>query len=83
MKEFIEHIIHHLVDNPKAVHVDQVIGEQTIVLDLHVEPSDMGKVIGRNGQMADALRTILAVASARRDKKYILEIIKAQQEGMF
>ena len=77
MKEFIEHLIHRLADKPKAVHVDQVIGEQTIGLDVYVDSSDMGKVMRRNGQMAEALRTILALASARRDEKYTLEIIKA------
>ncbi|MBN1481806.1 KH domain-containing protein [candidate division KSB1 bacterium] len=61
MKEFIENIIQHLVDKPEGIHVDHIIGEHTIVLELQVEVSDMGKVIGRNGQMANSLKTILAV----------------------
>ncbi len=83
MKAFIEHIIKHIVDNPDDIYISQITGEHTIVLELHAKISDMGKVIGRSGQMADALRTILAVASAKKDKRYMLEIIEAKNKQDF
>lgn len=76
MKEFIEFIVKHLVDNPSAVHVNEVDGERTIVLELRVEQSDMGKVIGRRGQTAKSLRTILSAASAKEGKRAVLEILE-------
>jgi len=81
MKEFIENIVKHLVNKPENVHIDQIIGEYTTVLEMHVESSDIGKVIGRNGQMANSLRTLLAAASAKQNKKkYVLEIITAPKK---
>ncbi len=75
MKEFIEYLIKHLVDKPDEVKITEVVGEQTIVFELHVGDGDMGKVIGKSGQTARSLRTILTAASAKQGKRSILEIL--------
>lgn len=76
MKEFIEFIVKHLVDNPSEVQVNEVDGERTIVFELRVGQGDMGKVIGRRGQTAKSLRTLLAAASAKMGKRAVLEILE-------
>ncbi len=76
MKEFIEFIVKHLVDNPSAVHVNEIEGEKTVVFELRVGEGDMGKVIGRRGQTAKSLRTLLAAASAKMGKRSVLEILE-------
>ncbi len=76
MKEFIEFIVKHLVDYPDKVVVNEIDGERTIVFELRVGQGDMGKVIGRRGQTARALRTLLAAASAKMGKRSVLEILE-------
>ncbi|MFQ5770000.1 MAG: KH domain-containing protein [bacterium] len=76
MKEFIEFIIKHLVDKPDEVHVNEIDGERTVVFELRVGQGDMGKVIGRRGQTAKSLRTLLAAASAKMGKRAVLEILE-------
>jgi predicted RNA-binding protein YlqC (UPF0109 family) len=76
MKDFIEFIVKHLVDNPDQVHVNEVDGERTVVFELRVGQGDMGKVIGRRGQTAKSLRTLLAAASAKMGKRAVLEILE-------
>ena len=76
MKEFIEFIVKNLVDNPDAVSVTEVIGERTTVFELRVETSDLGKVIGKKGQTAKSIRTILGAASAKLGKRAVLEILE-------
>ena len=76
MKEFIEYIVKHLVDNPDAVKVNEIDGERTVVFELRVGDGDMGKVIGRRGQTAKSLRTLLAAASAKNGKRAVLEILE-------
>ncbi len=76
MKEFLEFIVKHLVDKPDEVHVNEVDGERTIVFELRVDQGDMGKVIGRRGQTAKSLRTLLAAASAKIGKRSVLEILE-------
>ncbi len=76
MKEFLEFIVKHLVDKPDEVHVNEVDGERTIVFELRVDQGDMGKVIGRRGQTAKSLRTLLAAASAKVGKRSVLEILE-------
>lgn len=74
-KEMVEYLAKALVDHPEAVDVTQVEGDKSIILELRVEPSDMGKVIGRRGRVAQAIRTI-AKAAAVRDKKMVhVEIV--------
>ncbi len=76
MKEFIEYIVKHLVDKPEEVFVNEIDGEKTVVYELRVGQGDMGKIIGRRGQTAKALRTILSAASAKRGKRSVLEILE-------
>ena len=74
MKELVEVIAKALVDNPDAVSVtEKEEGEET-VLELTVDPSDMGKVIGKQGRIAKAIRSVVKAAASREDKKTVLEI---------
>ncbi|TAK20981.1 MAG: KH domain-containing protein [Chloroflexota bacterium] len=75
MKELIEYIARSLVDRPEAVRVTQVEGEQSVIFELQVAPDDMGKIIGKEGRIANAIRTLLKVAAAREGKRASLEII--------
>jgi hypothetical protein len=75
MKELIERIAKSLVDYPEHVTVNEIVGKQTTILELKVAKEDIGKVIGKKGQTANALRTLLSAASGKVNKHYILEII--------
>ena len=76
MKELIKYIAQSLVDNPDLVAVSEVLGEQTSVLELRVAKEDLGKVIGKQGRTAKAMRTILSAASTKLRKRAVLEIIE-------
>ena len=76
MKDLITTIAQALVDNPQAVSVEKVEGNQTTVLELKVAKKDLGKVIGKQGRTARAMRTILSAASAKIKKRTVLEIIE-------
>jgi predicted RNA-binding protein YlqC (UPF0109 family) len=76
MRELIEYIARALVDNPEMVQVSEVEGNQTSVLELKVAKEDLGKVIGKQGRTARAMRTILSAASAKVKKRTVLEIIE-------
>lgn len=76
MKELIKTIAQALVDNPDSVEVDEVVGEQTSVIELRVAKEDMGKVIGKEGRTAHAMRTILSAASMKFNKRAVLEILE-------
>ncbi len=76
MKELVEKIAKALVDHPDQVQVHQVEGEQTTILELKVAPEDLGKVIGREGRTARAIRTILSAAGMKMRKRFVLEIIE-------
>ena len=76
MKELITYMARALVDNPDNVEVTEVIGEQTTVLELRVAKEDLGKVIGKQGKTAKAMRTILSAASTKAHKRSVLEIIE-------
>ena len=76
MKELVEQIAKALVDNPDAVHVSAVEGEQTTVLELRVDQSDLGKVIGKQGRTARAIRTLLGAAGMKLRKRFLLEILE-------
>jgi len=76
MKELIEAIAKALVDNPDQVVVKVVEGEQVIVLELRVHPSDLGKVIGKQGRTARSIRTILNAAGMKLKKRFTLEILE-------
>ena len=76
MKELLETIAKALVDNPDQVQVRAIEGEHVTVLELRVHPSDMGRVIGRKGRMADSIRTILAAAGMKLGKRVKVEILE-------
>ncbi|MEA3429018.1 MAG: KH domain-containing protein [Thermodesulfobacteriota bacterium] len=76
MKDLIKEIAQALVDNPEQVEVSEVEGNQTSVLELKVAKEDLGKVIGKQGRTARAMRTILSAASAKIKKRTVLEIIE-------
>jgi len=76
MKELIEFIAKALVDRPEEVHVNEVSGQQTSVIELKVAKSDLGKVIGKQGRTAHAMRTILNAASTKLRKRAVLEILE-------
>lgn len=76
MKELIKFMAQALVDNPDLVEVTEIIGEQTSVLELRVAKEDLGKVIGKQGRTAKAMRTILSAASTKIKKRSVLEIIE-------
>jgi uncharacterized protein len=76
MKELIKYMAQALVDNPEKVEVSEIAGEQTSVLELRVAKEDLGKVIGKQGRTAKAMRTILSAASTKVRKRTVLEIIE-------
>lgn len=76
MKEFITRIAQALVDYPDQVEVEEVVGEQTTVLELKVAKEDLGKVIGKQGRTAQAMRTLLNAAATKLKKRCVLEIIE-------
>lgn len=76
MKALVEYIAKSLVDNPEQVQVNEVEGEQVTVLELKVDKADLGKVIGKQGRTARAIRTILGAASIRANKRTVLEILE-------
>lgn len=76
MKELIGYIARALVDNPDQVQVNEIQGEQTSVIELKVAKEDLGKVIGKQGRTARAMRTILSAASTKIRKRSVLEIIE-------
>lgn len=76
MKDLLEEIAKALVDNPDDVQVTEVEGEQTTVLELRVRNEDLGKVIGRQGRTARAIRTLLAAAGMKVHKRFVLEILE-------
>ena len=76
MKELIKYISQALVDSPDKVEVTEIVGEQTSVIELRVAKEDLGKVIGKQGRTAKAIRTILSAASAKLNKRSVLEIIE-------
>lgn len=75
MKELVEFIAKSLVENPDAVIVNEVNGEQSIILELKVAPDDMGKIIGKQGRIAKAIRTVVKAAALKQNKRVIVEII--------
>jgi predicted RNA-binding protein YlqC (UPF0109 family) len=76
MKELVEIIAKHLVDNPEGVSVREIEGENSTVVELKVAPSDMGKIIGKQGRIARSIRTLVKAAAIRNDKRVIVEIIQ-------
>ncbi|MCK4941593.1 KH domain-containing protein [candidate division WOR-3 bacterium] len=76
LKELIEYIAKALVDNPEKVEVKEIAGEKSIIYELKVGEGDMGKVIGKEGRTANALRTIITAAAMKLGKRTVLEILE-------
>ena len=76
MKDLIEFIAKSLVDEPDAVTVNEIQGERTTILELSVAQSDLGKVIGKQGRTARAIRAVLAASAVRVHKRAVLEIVE-------
>ena len=76
MKGLLIQIVKTLIDNPEQVQVNEIVSAQTVVLELKVDQSDMGKVIGKQGKTAHAIRTVLNAASGKAGKRYVLDIVE-------
>ncbi len=76
MGELVEYIAKSLVDNPEQVKVKEVEGSQSLIIELSVAPEDMGKVIGKQGRIAKAIRTVVKAAATKDNKRVIVEIIQ-------
>ncbi|MBR4012321.1 MAG: KH domain-containing protein [Spirochaetaceae bacterium] len=75
-KDLIEYIAKSLVDDPSAVSMQEVEGEKSTIIELRVASSDIGKVIGKYGRIAKALRTVLSASATKTGKRYSLEILE-------
>ncbi len=76
MKELLEIIAKALVEHPEDVHVSEIEGEQSIILELRVAQDDMGKVIGKQGRIAKAIRNVIKAAATRENKRVVVEILQ-------
>lgn len=76
MKELVEVIAKSLVENPEEVSVIETVDGDSVLIELKVDPSDMGKVIGRQGRIAKAIRSLVKAASSKEDKKVVVEIVQ-------
>ena len=76
LREFVEFMAKSIVDNPEEVQVAEVAGEKTTVIELRVASEDLGKVIGKQGRTAKAIRSILSAAAAKMKKRAVLEILE-------
>ena len=74
-KELVEYIARSLVDDPDGVSVSMIEGEKSTILELRVSPDDIGKVIGKNGRIAKAIRTVLSASATKTGKRVVLEIL--------
>ena len=75
MKELLEYLAKSLVDNPDEVQLKLLEAEKTVVLELRVSPEDMGKIIGKQGRIAQAIRTVIRAAAVKEGKRVVVEII--------
>ncbi|MBI3795101.1 MAG: KH domain-containing protein [Nitrospinae bacterium] len=76
MKELIETIVKQIVDNPEEVQVSEIVGNKTTVIELRVSQPDLGKVIGKQGRTAQAMRTLLTAAATKNNQRAVLEILE-------
>ncbi|QSX07303.1 KH domain-containing protein [Sedimentibacter sp. zth1] len=76
MGELVEYLAKSLVDNPDLVKVKEVEGSQSLIIELSVAPEDMGKVIGKQGRIAKAIRTVVKAAATKDNKRVMVEIIQ-------
>lgn len=76
MKELVEVLARALVDNPDEIEINEVEGEKSIIIELKVAEEDMGKVIGKKGRIAKAIRTVVKASAAREGKRVVVEIVE-------
>jgi len=82
MREMVEYIVKQIVDNPEEVKVQEIKAERVILLEISVAKEDMGKVIGKGGRIATALRTLVGAAAAKLKKRAMLEILEERTSTM-
>jgi len=75
LKDLVEMIAKSLVDDPDAVEVNEVEGSQSVIIEVKVAPDDMGKIIGKQGRIAKAIRTVVKAAAIKENKRVVVEII--------
>jgi uncharacterized protein len=75
LRDLVEFIAKSLVDDPAQVHVSEIEGETSVILELRVGPDDMGRVIGKGGRTANAMRTLVRVLAAKQGKRVTVEIV--------
>jgi predicted RNA-binding protein YlqC (UPF0109 family) len=75
LKELVEFIAKSIVDDPSQVHVSEIEGEASVILELRVGPEDMGRVIGKGGRTVNAMRTLVKVLAAKQGRRVTLEIV--------
>lgn len=75
MKELVLYLAKSLVDHPEEVQVNEIEGDRSIILELQVAPDDMGKIIGKQGRIAKAIRTVVKAAAAKEGKRVVVEIL--------
>ncbi len=76
MKEFVAYIVKNLVDHPDKVRINEIGGTQTIIIELYVEKSDIGKIIGKGGRTINAIRTLVMSVASRNGLRVTLEIVE-------
>lgn len=81
MKELVEYIVRSLVDKPEAVSVSEAQSEMATIIEIRTAPEDSGKVIGREGRIANAIRTIVKAASAKQNQKVSVEIMTEEKQA--
>jgi uncharacterized protein len=75
MKELVDFIVKELVDKPEEVQITETKGESIVILEIRVAPDDVGKVIGKEGRIANAIRTVVKAAASKQNKKVTVEIL--------
>ena len=80
MKEFVEYIVKNLVDHPDKVQINEIGGTHTLIIELSVEKSDVGKIIGKKGKTINAIRTLLMSVASRNGIRVNLEIIEDEKQ---
>ena len=75
MKQLIEYLVRELVDDPDQVNINEIPGDEATTYEIHVAPDDLGKVIGKQGRIANALRTVTKAAAMKHKKKVYVEIV--------
>ncbi len=80
-QQFVEYIVKTLVNNPEKVSVERTIDEKGVLLELNVDPEDVGRVIGRRGATAQSIRTLLRALGTKNDARYNLKIVNTDEEG--